>query len=248
MSKLADAIRRSQRVEAAPMGFGTARRVATPTMLVGFRGPVADLAAASANADLLLIEVSGGDLDGGRLKEMRSSAKDLPFGVLPKATPAIKPGDLRAAGLDFLAFEPESTPASVLLDDDMGYVLILPDQSDDMARDLFLRSLEPLTLEALYINGVPSSLTVSQQIALARVGLITRKPLISQVQPEISSEDLQCLRAAGVVALVVDSPEGVTRVKESVAALPARRQRKDDRPVVSLPRGQAPPEDDDDDD
>ena len=35
MSKLADAIRRTQRVDAAPMGFGAARSSAPPTMLVG---------------------------------------------------------------------------------------------------------------------------------------------------------------------------------------------------------------------
>jgi hypothetical protein len=229
------------------MGFGAARPAAKPTMLVGFRGPVAGLASASANADLLLIEVSARDLDAAKVKEMRSMANDLPLGVLPAPAPAIKPKEMRAAGIDFLAFEPDSTPASVLLDEDMGYVLILPDQPDDTARDLFLRSLDSLSLEALYLDGVPSPLTVSEQIALGRVGLITRKPLISRVQPDISSEDLQCLRAAGVVALVVDSADGVTKLKESVAALPARRQRKDDRPVVALPRGQAPQEDDDDD-
>src|SRR5829696_6560915 len=35
MTKLADAIRRSQRIESAPMGFGAARAAAKPTMVVG---------------------------------------------------------------------------------------------------------------------------------------------------------------------------------------------------------------------
>ena len=35
MTKLADAIRRTQRVDAAPMGFGAVRNASPPTMLVG---------------------------------------------------------------------------------------------------------------------------------------------------------------------------------------------------------------------
>jgi hypothetical protein len=249
MSKLADAIRRIQRVEAAPMGFGAARPAAKSTMLVGFRGVATNLAAASkSGADVLLIEAGDKDLNAARLKEMRSTANDLPLGVLIRTASAIPTRELREAGLDFLVFEPDSMPASVLLDEDMGFVLVLPDQPDDIARDLFLRSLESLSIEALFLAAVPSPLTVAQQIALGRVANLARKPLITQVAPDIASDDLQCLRAAGVAALVVDDADGVAKLKESVAALPPRRQRKDDRPVVSLPRGQAPPENDDDDD
>ena len=249
MSKLADAIRRSQRVEAAPMGFGAARPVAKATMLVGFQGEAAKLAAATkSGADVLLIEVSERDLNAGKAKELRSAASDLPLGIFARTSSAIPTRELREAGLDFLVFEPESTPASALLDEDMGFVLVLPDEPDDMARELLLRSLEPLSLEAVFMTSVPSPLTVTQQIALGRVSNLARKPLISKVKPDISGEDLQCLRAAGVAALVVDNADAVAKLKERVAALPPRRQRKDDRPVVSLPRGQAPPEDDDDDD
>ncbi|MPZ47741.1 MAG: hypothetical protein GEU75_00215 [Dehalococcoidia bacterium] len=230
------------------MGFGAARLAAKPSMLVGFVGPAAQAGPArEAGADFLLIEVAGA-LDAAVVKQLREAANDLPLGVLPKTVAADKTTELREAGLDFLGFDAETTPAAAILDDDMGYVLALPEQTDEVKRDLFLRSLEPLTLEAVFLASAPSTLTVAQQLELARVAQLTHKPMVCRVQPDASSVDLQCLRAAGVVALIADSAAAVTMLKASVAALPARKQRKDDRPVVSLPRGQAPAEEDDDDD
>jgi hypothetical protein len=126
----------------------------------------------------------------------------------------------------------------------MGYVLLLPEKPEE----LFLRSLEPLQLEAAIVSKLPSELTVADQIELSRLGGLSRKPLLCQVKGDIGKEEAQCLRGAGVVALLAASPADVGRVKETVASLPPRRQRRDNRPVVSLPRGQAPQPDEDDDD
>ena len=53
MSKLADAIKRSQRTESTPMGFGAARPAAKPSMLVGFLGAAGDVVKArDAGADV----------------------------------------------------------------------------------------------------------------------------------------------------------------------------------------------------
>jgi hypothetical protein len=245
MSKLADAIRRSQRVEAAPLGFGAARLAAKPSLLVGYQGPAAGLKdAREAGADLLIAEAE--TLDAATVKKLREDAGDLVLGLKP-ARPGADTRALREAGADFLTFVPETTPAAALLDDDMGYVTLLgPDPEE-----LLLRSLESLSLEAVFLAGVPSPLTVAQQITLVRIASFSRKPLICLAPPDASSEDLQCLRAAGVVALVVEgAPAGVARLKENVASMPPRRQRREERPVVALPRGAAPSEagDNDDDD
>jgi hypothetical protein len=153
--------------------------------------------------------------------------------------------ELRGAGLDFLAFEADSTPAAALLDEDGGYVLVLKDEPNE----LFLRSLEPLSVEAIYLTDVPSPLSVKDQIDLGRVGMLARKPLLCRVKDDVSQEELQCLRQAGVVGVVGGSAEAAGRLKDAVAALPPRRPRRgEDRPVVSLPRGQVPQEGEDDDD
>jgi hypothetical protein len=49
--------------------------------------------------------------------------------------------------------------------------------------------------------------------------------------------------------VAVLTSDGVETLKAAVAALPARKTRREERAVVSLPRGQAPaaPEEEDDD-
>lgn len=227
MSKLADAIRRSQRIESAPMGFGAARATPKATMLVG--AIASDAAAATkareAGAEVVIVK------DAAAV----SGVTDVPAGVWGSS------GD----GADFLVIDPEKTPASELLNEDRGYVLILPDAPEE----LFLRSLDSLQLDAVYLEKVPSPLTVTRQIELGRISGLARKPLVCSVKADAGKEDLQCLRAAGVVLLLIDgAPEGIKQLKETVLSLPAKRQRREDRPGVSLPRSAAPAEHDHDED
>jgi hypothetical protein len=244
MSKLGDAIRRSQRVEAAPMGFGAARQAPKPSLLVLFLGPASSAEAArEAGADVLLVDGRTQDLKGADAKKARDAAGDATLGVWARSPGADAAKDLADNGVDFLLFDPESTPAAALLQENLGYVLALPEAPEE----LFLRSLDSLTLDAVFLESVPSPLTVSRQIEIGRIGGLARKPLLAQVTADASKEDLECLR--GVVGVVVTGGvEVVSRVRDTVVALPPRRHRREERPVVSLPRGQAVTEDDDDDD
>ena len=247
MSKLGDAIRRSLRTEAQPMGFGAARPAATPSMLTGFLGGQAELEAArKAGADLVVVDARRASLAAGDAKKARDAADNLALGAWTQVADAATAKALRQAGVDFLVIEPETTPAAALLDDDLGYVLALPEAPEE----LFLRSLEPLHLEALYLppGRWSGPLTVAGQVELSRIGALSRRPLICEAAPETSKEELQCLRAAGVAVLLVSSATGISRLKETVGSLPPRRQRREERPVLSLPRGQAPPEVEEEDD
>lgn len=228
------------------MGFGAARQAPKPSLLVAFLGPASAAdAAQEAGADLILLDARGQDLKAADAKKARSAVDDMTLGVWAEAPGAEKAKELVDNGIDFLLFDPESTPAAALLQENLGFVLVLPRAPEE----LFLRSLEPLTLDAVFLDHVPSPLTVARQIEMNRIATLARKPLLCQVAPGASKEDLECLRAAGVVGLIVEGGvEGVTRLRETVASLSPRRQRREDRPVVSLPRGQAPPEADDDDD
>jgi hypothetical protein len=242
MSKLADAIRRSQRVEAAPMGFGAQRAAARPTMLVGYLGLAGQAEEAlKAGADVVVVDAGGSA--AAAVAALRKSAPDAAFGVRTQVANADAAKALREAGFDFLLVEPEATPAAALLDDDLGYVLVLAQAPEEP----FLRSLEQLNLEAVLIPKPSLPLTVAGQIELGRVGLLARRPLFCEAGPEATNEDLQCLRAAGVAVLLVKNAGEIARLKETVAALPPRRQRREERAVVSLPRGRAPEESDEDD-
>ena len=222
------------------MGFGAARPAARPSMLVGFIGPERDLAAAvTAGADFALVESSGAP-DG---KGLRTAAGDLPLGVATSVDGSEAAKALKEAGVDAVLVT-DGTAASALLNEDLGYVLTLP----AAAEENYLRALDSLNLEAVLLETLPSPLTVAAQIELSRIAALARKPLLCKATSALTKDDLQCLRAAGCVGLLTDAAS-VASLKESVAALPAKRQRKDDRPVVSLPRGsQAPAEEADDDD
>ena len=168
----------------------------------------------------------------------------MPLGAGTKVADSAAAKALREAGIDFLVVD-DSMPASALLDEELGYVLTLPASPEET----FLRSLDALSLEALYLSQVPSPLTVAGQLELGRVAGMGHKPVLCLVESGASADDLLCLRAAGVVAVLAS--EGVDKLKASVAALPPRKTRREERTVVSLPRGAAPTpghDDDDDDD
>jgi hypothetical protein len=156
---------------------------------------------------------------------------------------------LKERGFDFIVFDAGGTPAASLLDEDLGYVLALPSSPEEA----FLRSAGALQLEAVYYGDIPSPLTVARQMELTRAASLAGKPLLVRVPSDVSNEDLQCLRGAGAVAVLVDSAEAIAKVKETVAAMPARKNRRDEssRPVVALPRsaggGEEHDHDDDDD-
>lgn len=225
-------------MDAPPMGFGAPRPAPKPSMLVGFLGAPAELAQAREAGAEVLIAAGGAGSDAAKL---RTAAGDLPLGMQLSADADL--AALKQAGVDFVVFDAETTPASVLLNEDVGHVLALPAAPEEA----FLRSLEPLSLEAVYLAEAPSPFTVARQIEMTRTGMLTRKPIICGVTPSVSPEDLQCLRAAGVAVLLLDAVEGLSDLKAKVAGLPPRRQRREERPVVSLPRPTAPEEEDEDD-
>jgi hypothetical protein len=222
------------------MGFGAARPEVRPSMLVGFFGAASDIARArEAGADFILVDAREGKIDA---KAMREQAGDLPLGAWTDVSDSAGAKTLRADGIDFLVVAEES-PAAALLDDDLGCCLALPTQPEE----IFLRSLEPLSLEALLLHNVPSPLTVGGELELSRTGGLARRPMICETAASASGDDLQCLRAAGVVGLMTEAG-GVSQLKEAVKSLPQRKARREERPVVSLPRGQAAASEDDEDD
>lgn len=242
MSKLADAIRRSQRVEAAPIGFGAARSASPPSMLVGALVAAKDAEkAAGAGADVIILEASTA-ISPEEVRKARAAVGEGVLGATASVANSEAAKELREAGLDFLLVI-DSTPAAALLDDDLGYSLTLPNQPEE----LFLRSLEAMAFEAVYLEGTPSPLTVAGQIGLSRIAGLARKPLLSKSPAEASVDDLRCLRAVGVVGVIGDAA-GVAKLKETVASLPPRRGRREQRSVVALPHAVATAVDDDDDD
>ncbi len=247
MTKLADAIRRSQHVEAAPMGFGAAKPAAKPTIMVGTLGPstAALDAAKAAEADVALIDARGSSLSKAEAEKAAAEASGVIIGAILDSVDATQAKDLKEAGIDFLVFNPDTTPAAALLDDDFGYVLALASEPEEA----FLRSIEPLSLDSVFLEHMPSSLTVAAQLKISRINILSHKTLTFRVEPDVSPDELRSLRAVGVrLVLVSGEADAVRQVKDRVLDLPPAKTEKQDRPIISLPRGQANTDEEDDDD
>jgi len=235
LSKLAERIRKAVRLDAQPLGFMAARTAAEPSMLLGGLAKDAKSAAdlAKRGADfVVLTKASPGDAKdagalAGALIEGEADAKAY-----------------REGGFDFVVFDPDRTSSTAVLDDGVGYVMLLPKD----ASDIDLRAIESFQLDAIDVGEIKGSLTVRRQIELRRIYALTRKPLLAAVPADISVPALQALRDTNVVGVMAEGADAVDRLRASIDALPARARRKDEeRPTPLVPRAAAVADEGDDD-
>ena len=241
MTKLGDLLRRTSRGEAARMGFGSAPSKKPPTMLlVGlvserWARTVAD--ATAAGADLFLLT---GQPNKKELKEAVSAAEERPCGLLTPQPGTEEVAQLRQAGLDFLVLAPEAS-AAALQDQELAVLLHVNDEITDTQ----LRTIDPLPLDAIYLEPDATPLTIRRQMELQRISGMARKPLLLQVQPDTEQQDLLCLRDAGVALAALDLKErggldALGRLRGVIDALPSRRRPgRDEQPEVTIPRAAA---------
>jgi hypothetical protein len=244
MSRLSEAIRRTQRTDAQPIGFGAQRTAPRPSMLVALvaAGRAALDAARESGADVLIVDRRAtGVPSESEVSAARAAAGEAPLGLWLGETPFEAPEALRKAGADFIVGGADSLPASVLLEEELGLVLEATPEAEEQA----LRLLAGLHLDAVYVDAAPHALTVARQLALGRVGLLSQRPLILAARPGLAGRELEVLRSAGVAVLATTEPGAVAGLKEAVLALPPRKPRRSERPAVALPRVQ--PEEDEED-
>jgi hypothetical protein len=232
MSKLSQRIRKATRSETPPVGFGlNARRQSTPTMLLlaSLRTDQTDKAreALGRGADVLLFEGDAKALPG-KLKDLGDVSVGLRLSGLQAATVT----ELREAGLDFAIFDAEAA-ADALLDEQFGYVLALPQDPTDTD----LRIVESLPLDALLVPPPQGSLTVQGQLAVRRFFVLSRTPLLVEVQPDLSEGELNCLRDAGVAGVILDgrSDQALANLRRTIDGLPPPGRRREERAEAILP-------------
>lgn len=238
MNKLRDKIRRATRVDSPPLGFAAVARPRDASMLVVARVEASALASAAAlapAADAVLVD---GPLAPKELVAAAETARalgDAPLGLTLRGGSREDAKALHEAGLDFVVLDTEA-PAALLRESGVAVVLAI---SPEMA-DALLRALEGLPAEALLVNVERPRLRVADQLTLARLAGLARKPLFVQLRDDAPLEDLESLRDAGAAAVVlgVKGAEGTRRLeaaKDAVARLPPRRRRREERPEVVLP-------------
>jgi hypothetical protein len=252
MSKLATVLRRLARAEPAPMGFAApSSRTKNREILlaVGMEKPDLDAAKAAAKDGADLILFAGGDLDKGAAKiKAIAAAVELPCGLSVAKPTSSTVASAHAAGLDFLRIEDDGAPASILLDEEMGYVFSVVGEPSDTS----LRMLESTPFDALYVGALTQPFSIRQQLELRRISALARKPLLLQFTDALSSEEFECLRDSGVGALLLEGPDAASRLgaaRTAIDAMRPRRRRRSDRDTTpTLPSvGRSDGDEDEDD-
>lgn len=233
MSKLADRLRKAGRTEHAPMGFAMAARTSTPTLLclVRLSSNESNKAgeAAEKGADAVIIEGA----DSGKVKEATKKAAQLSVGVRAQKAERKEVSSLREAGADFVVLDIESGPAEALLEEKIGLVLTGGRELDDTT----MRLLADLGLDALIAPTPNGPLTLERLLALRRIAALARTPLLIEVAADSDVSYLQALRDSGVAGVIVDSSSiaRLGRLRETIAALPLRGRKREERGEAMLP-------------
>ena len=249
MSKLSDAIRRSGRTAPSPLGFASrtaSAAAASPTVLciVRLSANEANKAeeAAKKGADAVIIEGA----DAGKVKDFAKKAPGLILGVRPHKTEREQITSLREAGADFVVLDAESAMADALLEENIGFILLV--RSD--AEDTRLRLLSDLNLDALVPPPPDGSLTIERLLELRRFSALGRAPLLVEISGDAEAASVQALRESGVAGFIIDASSlgKLDKLRSAIAALPPRGRKPDERREAMIPAPSMAGHDHDDDD
>ena len=230
MSKLRERIRSTRERRSVPFGFGPRGREAESQrhMLVLAEVADADSAAAATSAG-----AAGGRAGGDGSVAVGEAADGTPVGARVEAATSAGADALIEAGADFLVFDDAQTEAAALLRPELGHVALLTDAA---AAEEDLRLLQPLDLDAILLPSARAAATVRDQLLTRRIAELTRKPLVVPVDGSVDATQLEVWRDAGAfVALVAGDAAAVEAVVAAAAAVPAPRERREDRPNALVP-------------
>jgi hypothetical protein len=231
----------------APLGFAAkAAAAAPPSMLciVRLASNEANKAEEAAKKDADAVIVDG--VDAGKIKEFAKKAPNILLGARPQKSERENIASLKQAGADFIVLDADSGLAEALLEENVGFVLASRGQPEDT----WLRLLGDLGLDALMASAPDGDLTIERLLELRRVSALSRTPLLIEVPADADASRLQALRESGVAGVIVDGSSigKLGKLRETIATLPARGKRRDERSEAVLPTaGVAAGHDHDDD-
>ena len=261
MSKFLDRMERITSAGPGGMGFGAVRTERTPGLaLIGLVSGSYSKGLATVSKLALDAALLSAIDDAAALKRMEKSLPSMPWGVKTTSLTETAAQEFRDRGCDLLAFSPENTAASALLDDDTARILYIdPTVGERELRGIAALPVDVLVLPMTNVSG-PWGLT-----DLAAVAVISRrvdKYILVEVANAPSDKDLEVLRNAGVDGLVLDvaivDQNALEKLKAAALAMPRQRSSGRGRagaivpssvvPSTASPRREEEEEEDDEDD
>jgi hypothetical protein len=247
MSKLSDAIQRAGRTAPAPFGFAAraASAAASPTVLCIVRLNANDASkveeAAKKGADAVIID--GGD--AGKVKDFMKKATGLVVGIRPQKPEREQMKSMREAGADFVVLDAESAMADALLEENLGFILLVRSDADDTR----LRLLSDLNLDAIIPPSPDGALTIERLLELRRFSALGRTPLLVEIAGDADGSNIQALRESGVAGVIIEGSSlgKLEKLSAAIAALPPRGRRRDEQREAMIPAPSMAGHDHDDD-
>ena len=258
MSKFIERLEKVGVVVPAAMGFGASRapeKVAS-LLLVALSGTKPANSSAQLPVDLHIVCTA--KVSKPELKAARDVAGDALWGLWPETVTTSSLDTLRKEGGDFFIFSKVTTPAEVLVGEELGKLMAVPaDLSEEMGR-----SLEELPVDAILLSGLEeaSPLSVGDLMQVRWVRDWMSKPLLLLRSQSLSQGELEVLQDAGIQAVVLDmrtmNGKDVDGMREAIEGLPPRKTRRDHTtallprlsPRTALPPSAEEDEEDEDDD
>lgn len=168
-----------------------------------------------------LVAPAGLAADGERLRAVMRDFPDCLWGLQLGDGQAPESED----GFDFLLLSPSSGLSS-LKAEGRGRLLVVDQAWDDTQ----LRAVDQVPLEGVVFTLLPAGEEkprLEHLLALRRVSMLMRKPLVVELRRPISTRELEVLRDGGLAAVLVpgDTQKWVEAIKEfrqAIDALPAK--------------------------
>lgn len=233
MSKLAESIRKISRVEPAPIGFGAgarAKRNAALLCLVRLgKDQLAGAMETAKGADFVLLE----GVEPAQLKKIDKKGELPPVALTMTSGAQTEVAAARDAGVDFVVLDMRRSLAEALIEEKIGVILAVPADASDNE----LRFLPDLPLDALLVEMPAEPFVFSRLLDLRRISAFARTPLLVEVNKPLETPVLQTLQYAGAAGLVLTGKAvaNLAEVRETIASLRPREQRREERMEVLLP-------------
>ena len=210
MSRFIDKLNQVSKAAPQPIGFRARPLSQVPKILL-----VASLA--QPNIDGLTDCVAGADAGLLHISKLSSGAKtlqkicqvvsDIPWGGWLKD---IGPGEIKQmvkVGCDFVVFPAATTSLAILQDDEVGKIL----QVEVSLSEGLLKAVDELPVDAVLVASIQEGeyfLTWHHLMVFQRFASLLTKPLLVSIPSNVTANELQALREAGVDGVIVGVGEG----------------------------------------
>jgi hypothetical protein len=242
MSRLIDALEKTDRMSYEPMGFRPSRQASTGPRLriiasTGLEAGLPTDLANGADAVLLLPGKKSPIIDA--IKSTAAQIKDIPWGVYLSDARASKASSMVKEGCDFLVFPASSLVSTIPAGDDTGRIIEVESSLDDG----LLRAVNNLPVDAVLVTDsleTSGPLVWHQLMIFRHMTDMLSKPVIIRVPPDITESDIKAFWEAGADAVITEinaeKPDGITNLRKLIEGLPPRTSPRKGRAEAILPR------------